>query len=439
MPRIVDEGRRIINNIQRSAALFLIKNIFSFTISLVLLLVAMPYPFVPFRSLSSAFFVIGLRLLLTFEPCYEKVHGRFLRTVLLRALPGGLTCATCILAAMAASAWLNLTTEQLSSLCTLVIAYAGLLALGTVCRPFTPLRATVLGLMCAGYSLAIVLFGPWTGLVPLPAAALGILAGLFALASLSVLAAVPFVYLVHQTAAALPRISENRFGKSRSGFLYASLFCMLSILYKLNCSLPKRFPFHRQPIMLTQINFLRADIVGVHQIHHIVVHHVQIRIVHPISCQRFHTVRRMAQPAAHDHNSWKRSPFHEDEAHRIPPESPAHPRPPDTNDPCPRSIPYIPAGTDDLPDTESSFPVCFPIGQAHHQYPRRKKAQHPQRNAFLSLLCSNRSTARQTQRPPAQARIPPGEGSARAATGRIPCSHKEFPWPQNAQLVLFRP
>lgn len=184
MPRIVDEGRRVINNIQRSAALFLIKNIFSFTISLVLLLVAMPYPFVPLQISVFSFFVIGAPgFLLTFEPCYEKVHGRFLRTVLLRALPGGLTCATCILAAMAASAWLNLTTEQLSSLCTLVIAYAGLLALGTVCRPFTPLRATVWGLMCAGYSLAIVLFGPWTGLVPLPAAALGILAGLFALAS----------------------------------------------------------------------------------------------------------------------------------------------------------------------------------------------------------------------------------------------------------------
>ncbi len=184
MPRIVDEGRRVINNIQRSAALFLIKNIFSFIISLVLLFVAMPYPFVPLQISVFSFFVIGAPgFLLTFEPCYEKVSGRFLRTVLLRAAPGGLTCAVCILTGMAAAAQIGLSTGQLSTLCTLIIAYAGLLSLGTVCRPFTLLRGIILGLMCIGYTLAILLFGPWIGLVSLPGIAWGVLAGILALAS----------------------------------------------------------------------------------------------------------------------------------------------------------------------------------------------------------------------------------------------------------------
>ena len=184
MPRIVDEGRRVINNIQRSAALFLIKNIFSFIISLVLLFVAMPYPFVPLQISVFSFFVIGAPgFLLTFEPCYEKVSGRFLRTVLLRAAPGGLTCAVCILTGMAAAAQMGLSTGQLSTLCTLIIAYAGLLSLGTVCRPFTLLRGIILGLMCIGYTLAILLFGPWIGLVSLPGIAWGVLAGILALAS----------------------------------------------------------------------------------------------------------------------------------------------------------------------------------------------------------------------------------------------------------------
>ncbi|WP_367924546.1 HAD-IC family P-type ATPase [uncultured Ruthenibacterium sp.] len=184
MPRIVDEGRRVINNIQRSAALFLIKNIFSFTISLVLLFVAMPYPFVPLQISVFSFFIIGAPgFLLTFEPCYEKAKSHFLRTVLMRALPGGLTCAACILAGMAAGAQLGLSTNQLSSLCTLVIAYTGLLSLGTVCRPFTPLRIIILCLMCIGYSLTIILFGPLIGLVSLPQQTFGVLAGLFVLSS----------------------------------------------------------------------------------------------------------------------------------------------------------------------------------------------------------------------------------------------------------------
>ena len=91
MPQIVKEGRRVINNIERSATLFLVKNIFSFVVSLVLLFAAMPYPLVPAQiSLLSGLLIGVPSFLLTFEPSYGRVRGSFMRSVLLNALPGGL-------------------------------------------------------------------------------------------------------------------------------------------------------------------------------------------------------------------------------------------------------------------------------------------------------------------------------------------------------------
>lgn len=185
MPRIVDEGRRVIHNIQRTATLFLIKNIFSFLITLILLFVPMPYPFVPLQISAFSFLCIGAPgFFLTFEPCSAPVRGRFLPTVLLQAAPGGLACTLCILAAMGAASALGLSTAALSTLCTLVILCVGLLTVATVCQPFTPLRRCVLGGVFLGIVTAVLFFHEWLGLTALPLPALGVLLGLWALACL---------------------------------------------------------------------------------------------------------------------------------------------------------------------------------------------------------------------------------------------------------------
>ena len=182
MPRIVAEGRRVINNIQRAASLFLVKNIYSFLTALCLLFIAMPYPFQPLQVSLFSFFCIGApAFFLTFEPVYEKARGRFLPKVLLAAAPGGLACTVCILAGMAVAAHLGLSTAQLCTVCVLSVAYTGLLGLATVCRPFTPLRGTVLAVTAAAYALTLLIAGPWLGLVGLPGAAWGALAGILAL------------------------------------------------------------------------------------------------------------------------------------------------------------------------------------------------------------------------------------------------------------------
>ena len=92
LPGVVAEGRRVINNIQRSASLFLVKNIFSFLLSIVALALPLAYPFQPLQLSLVTFATIGApAFFLALEPNHELVHGKFMRNVLRKALPGGLT------------------------------------------------------------------------------------------------------------------------------------------------------------------------------------------------------------------------------------------------------------------------------------------------------------------------------------------------------------
>jgi uncharacterized membrane protein len=87
----VGEGRRVINNIQRAAALFLVKNIFSLGMALICMMTQWAYPLQPFHlSIISALTIGVPAFFLAMEPNYERVKGRFLTTVLRQALPGGL-------------------------------------------------------------------------------------------------------------------------------------------------------------------------------------------------------------------------------------------------------------------------------------------------------------------------------------------------------------
>ena len=130
MPQIVKEGRRVINNIERSATLFLVKNIFSFVVSLVLIFAAMPYPLVPAQiSLLSGLLIGVPSFLLTFEPSYGRVRHSSMEDVLLNALPGGLVNVVNLLAVMWIGSGMGLPMEQISTVCTLLAGTAGFMVL----------------------------------------------------------------------------------------------------------------------------------------------------------------------------------------------------------------------------------------------------------------------------------------------------------------------
>ena len=144
MPSIVGEGRRVINNIQRAATLFLVKNIFSLALSIITLFTNWPYPIVPLHLSMISALTIGVpSFFLAMEPNYERVTGRFLPGVLRRAFPGGLTNIFVVLAAQGFMAVFDLPLEPISTVCAALLSVVGLLVLFQVCKPFDKFRRII--------------------------------------------------------------------------------------------------------------------------------------------------------------------------------------------------------------------------------------------------------------------------------------------------------
>ena len=160
MPGVVAEGRRVINNIQRSASLFLVKNIFSFFLSLITLFTAWPYPLEPIHLTVISSLAIGVpSFVLTFEPKYDRIKGKFLPTVLRRAFPGGLTNVFVVLICQAFMAVFGLPKEEVSTVCASILSFVGLLVLFQVCKPFNLFRKCLWCAMAAGMVVCFTLLG----------------------------------------------------------------------------------------------------------------------------------------------------------------------------------------------------------------------------------------------------------------------------------------
>ncbi|BDF68527.1 ATPase P [Oscillospiraceae bacterium] len=168
LPQVVAEGRRVINNIQRSASLFLVKNIFSFCLSLLTILVDMPYPLVPIQlSLVSALTIGFPSFVLALEPNKSRVSGKFMVNVLREAFPGGLTDLIIILGIQAFAFAFNFSTQSLSTLAALCMAFIGLLILFQVCKPFDGKRRALWGGVAAAMVFCVLFLQDFFSLSPL--------------------------------------------------------------------------------------------------------------------------------------------------------------------------------------------------------------------------------------------------------------------------------
>ena len=179
LPDIVLEGRRVINNITRAASLFLTKTIFSFLLSILMLVLSAAYPFQPIQLTLISSLMIGLPgFVLALEPSEERIRGSFLRTVLIRALPGGVAAACCAAVAMAMS-WAGWPRELCSTLATLVAGSVCWIVLLRTCIPLNRIRGILLVIVAAAFVLAYLILGKIFLLVPLTGQALLLFAGLF--------------------------------------------------------------------------------------------------------------------------------------------------------------------------------------------------------------------------------------------------------------------
>lgn len=155
LPSVVMEGRRVINNITRTAVLFLVKTIFSFLLSFLTLVFSIPYPFIPIQlSLISAV-VEGIpSFFLTFEPSQERIQGNFLSTVLRQAFPCALVIVLNIILAQKLGQAFSFTEMEISTLCVYLTAAVWLFQLLRVCLPLNRWRAILWGSMVALFCLS---------------------------------------------------------------------------------------------------------------------------------------------------------------------------------------------------------------------------------------------------------------------------------------------
>ncbi len=151
MPSVVLEGRHVVNNIQRSASLFLVKNIFSLLMALFAAISAITYPLEPSQiSLISMFTIGAPGFLLTLEPNKDRIQGRFIRNILLKALPAGLTNVFIVCTFVACGRMLSLPDSQVSTASTLLLAMVGFVMLAEISRPFNRIKYGILGLNVVG-------------------------------------------------------------------------------------------------------------------------------------------------------------------------------------------------------------------------------------------------------------------------------------------------
>lgn len=160
MPAIVAEGRRVINNIQRAASLFLVKNIMSIFVSLLAVATGFAYPFLPIHLTLISTLTIGVPgFFFAMEPNYARVKGHFLPTVLGRALPGGLCNGIMIFLLQQILSAKGFETGDISTLSTVVLVTTGILVLVQAGTPLDWFRGIVIGVM-AGAILGCFLILP---------------------------------------------------------------------------------------------------------------------------------------------------------------------------------------------------------------------------------------------------------------------------------------
>lgn len=158
MPHVVDEGRRTINNIERSASLFLVKTIYATLLAIGFIFVEMPYPFIPIQLTLASVVTIGIpSFVLALQPNHDRVKSGFLTSVLKRAVPPAITIIINIFVVFIASNLLHFSYQETSTLSVAVTGYTSFILLYKTCQPFNVLRSILFITMFIAFILGFSL------------------------------------------------------------------------------------------------------------------------------------------------------------------------------------------------------------------------------------------------------------------------------------------
>lgn len=166
MPQIVAEGRRTINNIERSASLFLSKTIYATILAIIFVFAKMPYPFMPIQLSLIALVCIGIpSFILALEPNKERVKGKFITNVIRKSIPTALVTVTNIIIVAILSWKYDIPAEIYSTICVIVTVFTGFMLLFKISRPLNILRTTLLISMIVLFIACFIIMREWFSVI----------------------------------------------------------------------------------------------------------------------------------------------------------------------------------------------------------------------------------------------------------------------------------
>ena len=182
MPKVVAEGRRSINNIQRSSSLFLCKTTYATLLALIFTFFSMTYPFVPIQLTLTSMVTIGIpSFILALEPNNERINGKIIANVLKNSVPTAFTITVNIIIIMILPSFLRFTYDEISTLCVVMNGITGFMLLYKICVPFNALRRGLFGVLIVMFVFGVVVLRELFSLVILTPFLLFLIAGLLAI------------------------------------------------------------------------------------------------------------------------------------------------------------------------------------------------------------------------------------------------------------------
>lgn len=165
MPKVVAEGRRSINNIQRSASLFLIKTIYSMVLAIAFIFVSTQYPFEPIQLSFVGGLTIGLpSFVLALQPNRDRIKGNFFANIISRAIPGAFVIILNILVTNFVGRYIGFSGESISTIAVYLTAFVGLLMVIRLSIPFNALRIALVSVITVLLLGGFILFGNFLSL-----------------------------------------------------------------------------------------------------------------------------------------------------------------------------------------------------------------------------------------------------------------------------------
>lgn len=192
MPNVVREGRRVVNNLERSGSLFIVKNVFSVLAVGLTIIFGVSYPMLPAQVSMLSIWTIGLpSFFLAQMPNENLIKGRFISNILSKAVPGGIVSAVAVFLTVFGCRVFNVPTEEISTACTLVFAAVSMTYLFRICLPFNTYRTIIYAGCAIGLAVCFTLLRWVFRLAPEISATTLILSGAIAVACCPLLILLP--------------------------------------------------------------------------------------------------------------------------------------------------------------------------------------------------------------------------------------------------------